>query len=340
MGRDAIDPFLKYEGRGLFILCRTSNKSAGAFQDLAVSDPPAAGTYLSVQHDPLYIEVARRAASWSDAIGLVVEGNDPEGLRRVRAAAACALRDEIERARAKVVETARPRAASASCAAPKASVSAVVNRPSLKSELMAARISTGCFMLGDFVLKSGKRSPFYLDLRRLVSDPAAMTLAAEAYAIVAEGLTFDRIAGIPAAALPLATTASLRMGRPMLWPRMPVKDHGTGNRVEGAFVKGEKLLLPRRPDHHGSEQARSRVDTARRGARRRGPSGPGRAREAGARGHGCRGHTAPRLPPRPRALCLLQGPGLHRWPASGGARDLRRRGIDQFRISAIERSFA
>jgi len=57
------------------------------------------------------------------------------------------------------------------------------------------------------------------------------------------GLAYDRIAGIPAAGLPLATAASLRIGKPMVWPRMPVKEHGTGNRVEGAFEKGERLLL-------------------------------------------------------------------------------------------------
>ena len=70
-----------------------------------------------------------------------------------------------------------------------------------------------------------------------------MELAAEAYAITAEDLVYDRIAGIPAAGLPLATAASLRTGRPMVWPRMPVKEHGTGNRVEGTFEHGDRLLL-------------------------------------------------------------------------------------------------
>jgi uridine monophosphate synthetase len=70
-----------------------------------------------------------------------------------------------------------------------------------------------------------------------------MELAAQAYAAVSASLKYDRIAGIPAAGLPLATAASIRIGAPMVWPRMPVKEHGTGNRVEGAFEKGERLLL-------------------------------------------------------------------------------------------------
>jgi uridine monophosphate synthetase len=113
----------------------------------------------------------------------------------------------------------------------------------LKDRFMRALIDTGCFRLGDFVLKSGKKSPFYIDLRRLVSSPEALALAAEAYARVAQGVEYDRIAGIPAAGLPLATAASLRIGKPMIWPRMPVKEHGTGNRVEGDFAKGERVLL-------------------------------------------------------------------------------------------------
>ncbi len=267
MGRDAIDPFLKYPDKGVFVLARTSNKSAAQFQDLALADSGEA----------LFIAVARECASWSDSVGLVVAGNDIEALRVVRRAAprawflapgigaqggkadeafAAGSRDDgmgilIVAARSVAgaadpgaaarelrdsVEAARARAASrAPAPAPAAD--------SLKDRLLGALVSTGCFKLGDFTLKSGKKSPFYIDLRRLVSDPSAMALAAEAYARCAEGLAYDRIAGIPAAGLPLATAASLRTGRPMVWPRMPAKEHGTGNRVEGDFKSGERLLL-------------------------------------------------------------------------------------------------
>ncbi len=271
MGRDAVDPFLAYAGKAVFVLARTSNKSAGQFQDLRLSDSA----------EPLFVRVARDCASWSDSVGLVVAGNDIEGLRAVRAAAprawflapgigaqggradeafaagsrsdgsgilivaarsiagapdpgaaAIELRDAVSRARD--ASAARFRAApSARAVVPDA----------LKEKFLASLVSTGCFELGEFTLKSGRKSPFYVDLRRLVSDPAALALAAEAYARMAEGLSYDRIAGIPAAGLPLATAASLRTGRPMAWPRMPAKAHGTGNAIEGDYRPGERILL-------------------------------------------------------------------------------------------------
>jgi uridine monophosphate synthetase len=273
MGRDAVDPFLKYEGKGLFLLARTSNKSAGQFQDLSVALGPSST-------EPLFIRVARECSSWSESIGLVVAGNDLQGLRAVRAAAPRAWflapgigaqggrADEAFAAGARedglgiLVVAARsvagapdPGAAArelrdamraASAARSRSAFSpGLAAEPSdpLKERLLAGLVSTGCFKLGDFTLKSGKKSPFYIDLRRLVSDPVVLGLAAEAYARAALGLSYDRIAGIPAAGLPLATAASLRLGIPMVWPRMPVKEHGTGNRVEGDFARGERLLL-------------------------------------------------------------------------------------------------
>lgn len=271
MGRDSIDPFLAWQDKGVFVLCRTSNPSAGTLQS------------ISVGGEPLYERVAREATSWSERVGLVVAGNDPGALARVRAAAPDAWflapgigaqggkADEAMRAGARadgagvlvmaaraVANAADPAAAArtlrddmnralAEARSPAALAAgwtpASAARGALKDELVRHLIATGCFRLGDFTLKSGKKSPFYIDLRRLISDPAALETAGSAYAALSRSLDFDRLAGIPAAALPLATAAGLALAVPMIWPRMPVKEHGTGNKVEGAYAAGERVLL-------------------------------------------------------------------------------------------------
>lgn len=96
---------------------------------------------------------------------------------------------------------------------------------------------------GEFTLKDGRQSPFYLDLRLLISHPNALRLAAKLLARVATGLRFDRLAGIPYAGLPLAVALSLEMERPMIFARKEAKSYGTKQMVEGEFRAGERALV-------------------------------------------------------------------------------------------------
>jgi orotidine 5'-phosphate decarboxylase subfamily 2 len=76
LGEDAVEPFLAYPGRLVYLLARTSNPSAGRLQD------------LSVDGESLAFIVARWAAErWFDGrVGLVVGATDPGELERLRAA--------------------------------------------------------------------------------------------------------------------------------------------------------------------------------------------------------------------------------------------------------------
>lgn len=76
LGRDTVEPFASYDEKGVFLLARTSNVSAGDFQDLNV-----AGT-------PLYEVVARKAMEWNQEfgnLGLVAGATYPKDLGRLRA---------------------------------------------------------------------------------------------------------------------------------------------------------------------------------------------------------------------------------------------------------------
>ena len=109
--------------------------------------------------------------------------------------------------------------------------------------LVEGLLSMGCIQFGEFTLKSGLLSPIYIDLRRLVTYPGWMTQVAAAYIRQLQGLEFSRIAGLPYAALPIATAISLQGNYPMIYPRKTTKDYGTTAPIEGIYHPGETVVV-------------------------------------------------------------------------------------------------
>src|SRR5512142_2793635 len=103
------------------------------------------------------------------------------------------------------------------------------------SSLADALLEAGCIKFGSFTLKSGLNSPIYIDLRRIISYPSLLQKIGQAYLPLLKDLQFARLAGLPYAAIPIATAVSLQGNYPMIYPRKEVKTYGTKAEIEGQY---------------------------------------------------------------------------------------------------------
>jgi uridine monophosphate synthetase len=263
LGRDSISPFLDYPGKAVFVLCYTSNPSARAIQEFGHKDKR------------LFEHVVHQAQSWGsvEQIGFVVGATQPHALARCREltsywvlapgigaqggdlssalaaglnsdgiglivpvsrgviydddpqTAALTFRDEINQARQ--VGRSRP--------PPRSSQD--------RTELILKLYEADCIQFGNFTLASGKSSPFYIDLRRITGDAGFLNLVARAYVKLLEPLSYDHIAGVPYAALPIGTAVALMTNSSLIYPRKEVKAHGTGQSIEGVFSAGDRVVV-------------------------------------------------------------------------------------------------
>jgi orotate phosphoribosyltransferase len=101
------------------------------------------------------------------------------------------------------------------------------------------------FLEGDFTLRSGRRSSWYLDKYRFETDPEVLrALGGRLAAAVREyepGAV--RLAGPAVGAVALAASASLASDLPFIIVRGETKEYGTANRIEGVFEPGELVCL-------------------------------------------------------------------------------------------------
>ena len=111
------------------------------------------------------------------------------------------------------------------------------------SSLADGLLSAGCIKFGEFTLKSGLKSPLYIDLRQIISHPKLLAEIAQAYLPLLSNLQFSRMAALPYAAIPIATAICLTGNYPMVYPRKEAKTYGTKADIEGEYHAGETVVV-------------------------------------------------------------------------------------------------
>jgi orotate phosphoribosyltransferase len=112
-------------------------------------------------------------------------------------------------------------------------------------EELARAIREAAYLEGDFVLRSGRRSRYYLDKYRFETRPDLLGPlgSAIAEAVGKHEPEAVRLAGPELGAVALAAAASLAGGLPFLIVRGEAKAYGTANRLEGVYTEGECVCL-------------------------------------------------------------------------------------------------
>jgi orotate phosphoribosyltransferase len=110
---------------------------------------------------------------------------------------------------------------------------------------LGALIVERALLEGDFVLRSGRRSSWYLDKYRFATEPAILREVGEALAEAVGECEPDavRLAGPALGAVALAASAAMASGLPFIIVRGETKQYGTAKRIEGPFEPGELVCL-------------------------------------------------------------------------------------------------
>ena len=104
-------------------------------------------------------------------------------------------------------------------------------------------LQIGVIRTGSFELKSGFISPYYVDLRRVISYPHILIQMSDHMYKRIEKLSFDMLCGMPYAALAICTGISLRHNIPMIMMRKESKDYNIRQMIEGVTHINNKVLI-------------------------------------------------------------------------------------------------
>jgi orotate phosphoribosyltransferase len=112
----------------------------------------------------------------------------------------------------------------------------------MTKDQLAKRIAEVSLLRGEFTLRSGRKSNYYLDKYRFETQPDILI---ELGRMFAQHITTDvqRIAGPELGAVPLAAAAAMASGKPAIFVRNQKKEYGSNKQIEGVFNSGETVII-------------------------------------------------------------------------------------------------
>jgi orotate phosphoribosyltransferase len=115
----------------------------------------------------------------------------------------------------------------------------------VSDDSLARSLVEHAYLEGDFLLRSGKRSKYYLDKYRFETRPDLLKPLGERIAatVLEHAPDATRLAGPELGAVALAAAASLESGLPFIIVRKEAKEYGTAKRIEGPYDEGECICL-------------------------------------------------------------------------------------------------
>jgi orotate phosphoribosyltransferase len=118
----------------------------------------------------------------------------------------------------------------------------------MDKESVGKALLQAAYLEGDFVLRSGKRSKYYLDKYLFETDPRVLRgivfeLASMLREQLAAGAEYQRLAAPELGGVVLGAGLSLELGIPLLLVRKKTKEYGTTKQIEGRFEPGERVAI-------------------------------------------------------------------------------------------------
>lgn len=114
--------------------------------------------------------------------------------------------------------------------------------PSMTREEVAHQIARVALLRGEFTLRSGRKSNFYLDKYLFSTQPEILGELGRMFAErIPQGVT--KLAGAELGGIPLVTAASLASGLPCVFIRNQKKDYGTAKQLEGVLTRDDRVVI-------------------------------------------------------------------------------------------------